>query len=210
MNLRAAILSALFLLVLLPGGSAGAQARYVIDADRNLDLRLLGTSTLHDWQMRADAVSGDAVFAFAPGGRNELLSLTSLTFSLAVEDLHSGNRSMDNNAHRALKAEAHPVISYVLTSETHTADRDGYRLTTRGELTIAGVTRAIDMEVQLRVNDDGSLTAVGSHTLNMTDYGVTPPSFLLGAMKTGEVLSLRFTVIFTPAARQPKSLSDQR
>ncbi len=67
---------------------------------------------------------------------------------------------------------------------------------TQGKLTIAGVTREIAMDVYCTVNKDATITCVGSDKLNMTDYQVKPPTFLLGAMTTGDAITLDFTVVY--------------
>ncbi|THH35481.1 YceI family protein [Neolewinella litorea] len=196
MNVPTAPLCLLFLYLLLTGSQVHAQTRYLIDSSQGTELQLRGTSTLHDWQMVATTVTGAVEFAFTPDGTGDLSALESMAFSLKVQDLCSGNRGLDKNAHRALNAEAHSSITYVLASSTLSRVQDGYRLQTRGRLTIAGTARDIKMEVRLVVGDNGTITSRGTHELKMTDYGVTPPSFMLGAMKTGDDMTLEFTVVF--------------
>jgi polyisoprenoid-binding protein YceI len=78
-----------------------------------------------------------------------------------------------------------------------TRKKEGYLFQSYGKLTIAGVTRDIKMDVHSIINPDGTVTCKGSYKLNMTDYNVEPPSFMFGAMTTGDALTLNFEVIYT-------------
>ncbi|WP_116105138.1 YceI family protein [Lewinella sp. IMCC34191] len=174
--------------------AANAQATYAVAGDRDVNVRLLGTSTVHDWEMKASSVTGEAEFVFSPGNAQELTALPALTFSLAVKDLRSESNSMDNNAYDALRAEEYERIDYLLASAAVSPETGGFLLKTKGKLTIAGTTRDIVMDVHLSVDQDGTVTCRGSYDLKMTDYGVDPPTFLLGVMKCGDDLTLEFSV----------------
>jgi polyisoprenoid-binding protein YceI len=174
-----------------------AQSTYTIEQTKDIDMRLSGTSTLHNWTMNAQNTTGEANFGFKGSGDQQLSSLKSLTFSLIVQDLKSGEKGLDKNAYKALKTDQYKDIDYKLTSATIMPEKEGkYLIKTQGKLTIAGVTKDIDMDVYAVVNKDGSITCTGSDKLKMTDYQVKPPKFMLGAMKTGDDITLNYTLIY--------------
>jgi len=175
-----------------------AQSVYKIADSKDIDMKLSGTSTLHNWAMNARDFSGSADFTFKSPG--QLSNLTSLTFALAVADLKSGESGLDKNAYKALNAKEYKDITYKLLSATITPKADGkYLIKAHGDLTIAGVTKEVLMDVSCSVNKDGTITCTGSQTLNMTDYAVKPPKFMLGAMKTGDAITLDFTIVYKKA-----------
>lgn len=160
-------------------------------------MRLSGTSTLHKWSMNAQSFSGNAEFDFKPGTTSQLSSIKALSFSLVTQNLKSGEKGLDKNAYKALKTDQYKNILYTLTSASVQAEKDNkFPIKTMGNLTIAGVTKPISMDVYCMVNTDGSITCTGSDKLNMTDYQVKPPSFMLGAMKTGDAVTLDFTLVY--------------
>jgi polyisoprenoid-binding protein YceI len=174
-----------------------AQATYKIQDTKDIDMKLSGTSTLHNWVMNAQNTTGVAQFGFKGSGDTQLNSLTSLTFSLIVTDLKSGESGLDKNAYKALKADKFKNIDYKLTSAIIMPESDGkYLIKTKGKLTIAGVTKETDMDVYAVVKKNGSITCTGSDKLNMTDYSVKPPKFMLGAMKTGDAITLNYTLLY--------------
>ncbi len=189
---------ALMLISIIELNSIGySQSIYKIEATKDVDMKLLGTSTLHKWEMEATSVSGEAQFIFKSGSRSELNSVKSLSFALEVKDLKSDSKKLDKNAYKALKSDEFKDIHYKLISASVTPEKKNeYLLKTSGKLTIAGVTKEIDMDVHCVVNANGSITCTGSHKLNMSDYNVEPPSFMLGAMKTGDAITLEFNVVY--------------
>jgi polyisoprenoid-binding protein YceI len=174
-----------------------AQSVYRLADSKNNALKLSGTSTLHNWDMNATVFSSKASFDFKSGSTTELTSLKSLTFLLEVSNLSSGEKGLDKNAYKALKTKQFKDIQYKLTSAIVTFEGDSkYLLKTHGNLTIAGVTKEIVMDVHCVINTDGTITCTGSDILKMTDYQVKPPTFMLGAMKAGDALTLDFTVVY--------------
>jgi len=172
-------------------------SNYKINDSKDNDMKLSGTSTLHKWAMDARTFTGEAQFNFKPGIDNQLTSLKSLSFSLVVLNLKSGENGLDKSAYKALKTDQYKNIFYKLVSATVLPKKENkYLIKTHGNLTIAGVTKPVIMDVYCVVNKDATLTCTGSDKLNMTDYNVKPPSFMLGAMKTGNAITLNFTLVY--------------
>jgi polyisoprenoid-binding protein YceI len=174
-----------------------AQKTYKINDSKDIDMKLSGTSTLHKWAMDAKTFSGEAQFGFMKGDNNQLASVKSLNFSLEVQNLKSGEKGLDKNAYKALKTSKYKDIFYELLSATVTPENDNkYLVKTNGSLTVAGVTKEVSIDVFCVVNKDRSITCSGSKQLKMTDYQVKPPTFLLGAMKTGDAITLDFVLVY--------------
>mgnify|MGYP001555329118 FL=1 len=178
------------------GVGRSQDAYKLVSANDIVSMRLMGTSTLHDWEMDAKDVAGDARFVFRSGSKTDLTSLPSLSFTLHVKDLKSDSKGLDKNAYKALKSDEHKDIRYELTSSKLSPETGGYLLKAKGKLTIAGVTRDMDMDVHCVVNTNGTITCKGSAVLKMTDYKVEPPTFMFDAMSTGDALQLDFAVVY--------------
>jgi polyisoprenoid-binding protein YceI len=173
-----------------------AQTKYKIQETKDIDMKLSGTSTLHNWTMETQTFTGEAQFGFK-SGNIQLNSIKSLSFNLNVTDLKSGEKGLDKNAYKALKTDQYKDIVYKLSSAVIMPEKDGrYLIKTQGNLSIAGVTKDVAMDVYAVVNKDGSITCTGSDKLLMTDYQVKPPKFMLGAMKTGDAITLNYTIVY--------------
>ncbi len=188
-----------FLLVVMTtiGCTYGAQAQGVYKTGgAGNSMKMSGTSTFHNWTMSAQTFNGEAQFGLTG---KVLASVKSLTFTLLVEDLKGSEKGLDENAYKALKSGQYKNIVYKLTlAQVMPAKGNKYMVKTKGNLTIAGVTKEIIMDVWCIVNSDASVTCTGSDKLKMTDYEVKPPKFMLGAMTTGDDITLDFTAVYKP------------
>lgn len=180
----------LLLLLLIMTSLSKAQVRY--QAKDNLSLTINGTSTLHDWSMTASKGSCDATFTLTPAG--QIASLTSLNFSMPAEGLKSDHSSMDKNAYKSLKTDKNANISYVLTGATVAPDGT---IKCTGRLTIAGAGQNTELVAVAKVNANGTITVKGSKKISMKEFSIDPPSFMMGAVKTGNDITLQFTLTLT-------------
>jgi polyisoprenoid-binding protein YceI len=174
-------------------GSLRAQEAYRV-ADP--DIKVLGTSNLHNWTMEAKVVTCSANFVFGPAGNGLPQSLTALDLVIPVHNLKSGESLMDSRAYGALKADKFETINYTSTSASIVpGKKNQFQVNSMGTMTIAGVTKSVALIVGCQVNADASITCTGSQQLKMTDYQIKPPSFMLGALKTGDLLTINYSLI---------------
>lgn len=184
-------LAIIFLLGL--SGSLRAQDAYRV-ADP--DIKVLGTSNLHNWTMEAKDVSCLANFVFGPSGTGLPQSLTALNLVIPVHNLKSGESLMDSRAYNALKADKFGTISFTSASASIIpGQKNQFQVKSSGTMTIAGAKQPVVLIVSCQVNTDGSITCSGSQQLKMTDYQIKPPSFMLGALKTGDLLTINYSLI---------------
>lgn len=157
-------------------------------------IRLKGTSTLHDWTMAAHDFSGNAVFTFAAD--HELTSISEFSIRLPVHNLKSESHETEKNAYKVLKDDEYKDILFELKSAQFTASGEAsYIILLHGQLTIAGVTHATTLRLSAGINDDGSISCIGSLPLSLSDYDIVRPTFLLGTMKIGEVLVMTYRLL---------------
>lgn len=126
--------------------------------------------------------------AGAPVGATLVVDVSSLQVRSGeggVKSLSAPEREVARRqALRALHAKDHPRIEY--RSEDVRVLDDGYELD--GRLTIRGVTRPCRVVVQRR-GDRLSCEA----TVRQSDHGVKPVSFLLGALRVSDEVTVRWT-----------------
>ncbi|MBN9385614.1 MAG: YceI family protein [Chitinophagaceae bacterium] len=183
-----AALFAALLLLLSP--ASPAQSTY---NSSTVDLTVSGTSTLHDWDMKS--IKANCTATFTQDETGHITGLTALTFSTPANALKSEHTSMDNNAYKALKSDKNPAIIYTMTSATVTPGDGGtVTIKTAGKLTIAGTTRDQELVAIVKPNTDNTFAVSGSRTISMKDFNMQPPTFMLGAVKTGNDVTLKFNL----------------
>ena len=155
----------------------------------------MGTSNLHNWTMDAREISCSAKFVFA-GNNFQPQSLAALDLTILVHNLKSGESLMDSRAYTALKADKFNTMTLVLTSGSIVpGQKNLFQVKGTGNLSIAGTTRQVIVNAACQVNADGTIGCTGTEHLKMSDYQIKPPSFMFGALKTGDDLTINFSLI---------------
>lgn len=156
-------------------------------------IMIAGTSTIHDWEMTSS--QADLKATFETDATTTPTKLASLTVSISAESLKSGKGAMDKNAYTSLKTDKNKLITFQLTSATI----NGKTIDTKGNLTIAGTTKPIEISTTFEIQGDGSLKFKGSKKIIMSEFNVEPPSFMFGSVKTGDEITLTFEITMSPS-----------
>lgn len=182
------------LIVMLTGSLFTLNGQAKFNAKNNIGLTVSGTSTMHDWVMKSS--TGDCNATFVEDANGNLADLTALNFTVSAKSLKSGKGGMDKNAYKALKTDKAPNISATLKSaEVTTKDNKNYTIKAIIKLTIAGKTLETELLAQAKRINDNSYAVKGEKKISMMDYGVEAPSFMLGAVKTGNDVVLNFDAV---------------
>ena len=134
-----------------------------------------GTSNIHDWDMTSDKAVGTVL------SKNGAISKISI--EIPVKSLKSGKSGMDKNAYKALNEDDYPTIKF------NSTDVNSSKIT--GNLIINGKSKKISIPVKTKKSGQ-KIEISGKHKVNMTNYGVEPPTALMGTIKTGEEVTVNF------------------
>lgn len=118
--------------------------------------------------------------------------IDTLFIKIKVTDIKSGKKKMDRITHKALKSSEYPYIifSYETNNNTFLTSQ-----TISGKLTVAGITKKITTQIIFN-KEPSSLTLKGIHRIDMTAFGVKPPSLFLGLIKAKKEIDVDFTLRF--------------
>ncbi|EPR65511.1 hypothetical protein [Cyclobacterium qasimii] len=89
------------------GNQVFSQQTYKVASDP--EMKVSGTSTLHDWDMISTEANGTASLRISAG---KVTAIQSFKITMPVKSLKSGKGPMDKNAYNALKEEDHPEITF--------------------------------------------------------------------------------------------------
>ncbi len=173
------------LVVLVIGMIATAQ---FIRPPQAVNLVIRGTSNLHDWESKATQVNVSGKFDVANGS---FRGVEGLVVQVPVKSIKSEKgKTMDGKTYDALLADAHPNIVFTATSVAVS----GNGITALGNLRIAGKTQPATLKADWK-SVSGGIQISGSYALKMTDFGISPPTALLGVMKTGDGITLEYSFL---------------
>jgi polyisoprenoid-binding protein YceI len=174
--------------------TASAQVKY---QNPSAKISIEGTSNLHDWVMNSEKSNCSGTFTV--GANNAITAVTGVNFSIVVETLKSEHKAMDKNTYKAMNTDKYPGITFVAASSSiKPAGSDSYTVTAHGKLTIASVTKEVDVIATCKVNSDNSINCTGSFKFKMTEYKVTPPSIMFGMIKVGDGITFKFNFNLKP------------
>ncbi|WP_372916705.1 YceI family protein [Salegentibacter sp.] len=159
------------------------------------DIKVEGTSNIHDWELNAEKKSGSAVLESEDG---KITGLQSLQATIPAESLKSGKGGMDKNTYKALNTDKHKNIEFKLDEVKDFQDTGNgtYNVKGVGTLKIAGVSKQIPLDFTMKV-DANSIKISGEKPLNMTDFKIDPPTAMFGTITTGEDVIIKFNTNFT-------------
>ena len=194
--------------------NAAALLLLVLVAANGSQLSLEGSSNVKDWRCGGTTLDGRMEVAAPLAQINTIIdriedgdvarldpraaSFPQPTFRLRVPDqsLRCGNRQMERDMYRALRADANPTIDFqfeeLVGGVVHDIDGGLYRATITGTLKLAGEQRSVNVPVEATRVARDRFRLRARLPLRMTDFRVTPPTALFGMVKAKNDLVVTF------------------
>jgi polyisoprenoid-binding protein YceI len=173
-------------------GHAGAQTVPV--------LPLTGGSATY--RVRATVVNdftGTVTAARAQYTGTDLASIQGFV-EFRVAEMRTGIGLRDSHTRATLLADSFPLIRFDLTGVEPAPQRgDTVPAVFMGRLTIRGVTRAVRAP-GAAVLGHGSIEVTAGFSIDMREYGVTPPVRMLGALRVAPDIEVNVRLAFGEAA----------
>jgi len=151
-----------------------------------------GTSTVRAYRCESTSITGSAQATSAQLA--ELATVPRAEISIPVASLDCRNGTMNGHMRKALKAEQNPTIRLRATG-VQVSPAGAAKIS--GDLTIAGQTRPVTIDGTAS-SEDGKVRVRGSKRLVMTDFGVQPPTLMMGTMKVAAPVTIGFDVVLKP------------
>jgi hypothetical protein len=200
----ALVMGALFTLVALAAKDGRTSAgEDVLTLAPGASLELDGDSSLHRYSAKAHSVrafagldSARLASAAQPPDLEALIRghfIRTFQLIVPVAQLTSGEHGLNDNMRKALKGDRFKEIRFQMDAYDVAPPAGGATIsvTLHGRLTLAGVERKIDVGATgVRVKEGFLVT--GSKDLLMTDYQIKPPTMMLGAIKTKNLITVKF------------------
>ena len=157
---------------------------------KSFSMTIMGTTNVHDFKSKVTQAKGEAVV-------NSNKELQSLLIEIPVRSIKSGEKLMDTKTYETFDVDKNPNITFKLT-DVNSLHLDGSQVsvTLSGNLTMAGVTRKINLKSTGSSDKPGVYEFVGSVALKMTDFKMSPPTAMMGLMKVADAITLKYDVSF--------------
>ncbi len=200
---------------------SGEWPHLLLSPDSPAEIELHGSSNLHRWTCTGSEVKGLVTANIRPAKLRRILQMWIQGDSEALEvarhepdvnvhvwlevyprNLDCPSRRMRLDLLRAVQVDEYPSITYwfsELTEPPTIVDRDSgrtFELEVAGYLFLAGQRRRNEHTTNVRQLDSTTLELSGTLSLNMKDYGIDPPTALMGLLRAHPEFDVayRFTV----------------
>jgi hypothetical protein len=150
-----------------------------------------GTSTVRSYRCEAKTLESEIVPASSETATLPLAELVSTAeVSVPVAGLDCANGTMNGHMQKALRMKDHPRIAFKLESYTI----DGTDVVLDGTLNMAGQSNPVRIAATVAEEVDGVVRVKAIHPIRMTEWGIKPPSLMLGTMKVHDEVKIHFDV----------------
>jgi len=166
---------------------------YHLAPEKSTELAIDGSSTLHAWTASAGKVSGVPSSISIDG---ESIVIEAFTILTEVVSLDGGRGpSMNEKIQKALKAQTHPEVTFVIgeSFSIPISDLPDAGFPVKGELNIAGISHDVELLTTVTI-EDKALMISGKRDMKMSDFDIEAPSAMFGQIKTNDDITIRFTV----------------
>jgi polyisoprenoid-binding protein YceI len=155
---------------------------------------VLGTSSLHDWESKVTKMEGKGAFNTK---NNELVSIKDVEIKIAVKGIKSKEgKKMDDKTYETFKSDKHPYIVYTFgNAVVEIEPSHAVNIEASGQLAMAGITQPVSLSAIGIELPNGDLQLSVSKKLKMTDFNMKPPVMMLGAIKVGDEITVKFDFV---------------
>ena len=158
-----------------------------------------GTSTVRGYTCRATTLNGtvtsngsDASLAIAQLDK----AVRTVDVSVPVQSLECGNGTMNGHLRNALKMGENPTIKFrVAQYDVLPGGANEGTVKLKGNLTIAGQEKPVTVDATLATDAGGALRVKGSKEILMSEFGVRPPTLMMGTLKVRDRVVVNFDVV---------------
>jgi polyisoprenoid-binding protein YceI len=185
------------LAIVLPASGAWTAANETLVLQPQSRLWIDGTSSIRSFSCKASEVNA-TVEATGPNAIAQLLTgekgVKTVHVSVPAEQIDCGNGTMNEHMRKAIKLSEFKSIEFQLKEYAVAHNADGISGTMDGTLLLGGVTKPVTLQATGK-SEGGMLHVTGSYDLDMTEYGLKPPTLMFGRIKVGKTVKVNYDLL---------------
>ena len=193
-NIKTTLLA---LAIALPASGAWTVADEMLVLQPQSRLWIDGTSSIRSFSCKAAEVNA-VIEATGPNAIPQLLladkGVKSVRVTVPAERLDCGNGTMNEHMRKAIKLSEFDSIEFRLTDYDVARSADGVSGTLNGTLLLGGVTKPVTLKADGKPEGE-MLHITGSYDLDMTEYGLKPPTLMFGRIKVGRTVKVNYDLL---------------
>lgn len=181
--------------LILFSGTENASARQINEVKsiilESSKLRINGTSNVNDFEcIYEDEIETDTL-THSIQIQDTSIAVQGDDISLRVNSFNCGKRGINRDFRKTMKSDVYPNIDIELLSIV-----SPYGIPTLANVatTLGGVTKEYTIELYDYQIENGVAIVSGTNRINMSDFGINPPTALFGLVKVRDEIEIEFSL----------------
>ena len=179
-------------LISLPAGAQTLVHRLIVQSSSRIYVE--GSTNISSYTCAIDKYTGSDTLELHEGGRNVRPVFVKGAVQLAASCFDCGLALMTSDFQKTIKSREHPtiVIDFISFERMPAYSSAPERFKGILKISLGGVTKVFEVNCAIDVNDAGLIHLVGSRDFLFSDFELSPPTRMLGAVKVNEALKVSF------------------
>ncbi len=177
-------------------GPALLGLKYTIEKESHLSIR--GTTNVNSFECFSTQSFSEQTVRLSVDGMTNRVDFRDAKLRIRVDALDCDNSKMNADLCDALDAEDFPYIEIQMheaSLSTGSIGTTGSDIVVKASLTIAGQARKVYIKAKAVQIAENKFRFQAVHWIKMTDFGVDPPTALLGLIKVRDDIAIHFDLV---------------
>jgi len=193
----------LYLVLLLPWSTDNPVATQHIEFHSNSSLSISGSSNVNKFACDCEQPLQPMRIDLQVQPGDQLARFRGAVLELKTRALDCGHKGMNKDMYQTLQADKYPTIEIRLEAVRY---QPGYSpefcsewvtMLASADLTVAGHTRRVHLEIRGKQTGDDKYRFQSQLPVRMTDFGIEPPTALLGLVKVDDEITINLDLILS-------------
>ena len=157
-------------------------------------LNIEGTTNINNYECAISKYTGNDTLVLHEGGRNIRPVFLKGAVELDASSCDCGMAPMTSDFRKAINSKQYPAIVIDFISfermPVYTTATDNFKGILK--ISLGGVTKLFEVNCTINATSSGIIHLVGTRTFSFSDFNITPPTRMLGAVKVNQSLKVSF------------------
>jgi len=169
--------------------------RFIVLPDSKLAID--GNTNINSFTCSIARYAGTDTLVLHEGGKNVRPVFVKGSVALDASTFDCGMAIMTSDFRKTVKSEVYPAIIIDFISFEKTPSYKQGEETFKGilKISLAGVTRLFEVDCSIDTRSNGLIHLQGGRAFTFGDFGLTPPTRMMGTIKVKEELKVTFHLV---------------
>lgn len=160
-------------------------------------LAIDGKTNLNSFTCAIVKYSGVDTLVLQEGGRNTRPVFVKGSVGLDASTFDCGMAIMTSDFRKTINSDEYPaiVIDFISFERTPSYAQKEEKFKGILNISLAGVTRLFEVDCVIEAKDNGQIHLKGGRDFSFTDFGLIPPSRMMGTIRVQEQLTVKFHLV---------------